>query len=405
MSDSQDEPRDEVVVPLVGPEPLAREPDPLAVAADGETDEESAEASEADPAGLLSYRQLVWRRFRRSRLAIIGGLTLICLYGMVIFAEFFAPYSYRHDNMRLRYVPPQSLRFIGARGFQLQPFVYGIKQTRDRETMEIVYARDAARTYPVHLFHRGDPYRLLGFIPGRIHLLGSDGPMYLLGTDRMGRDLLSRIIYGGRVSLTVGLVGVFLSILLGSILGTASGYRGGTIDVLIQRLIELLSAFPTVPLWMALAAALPPTWSGIQVYLGITVILSLLGWGGLARQVRGKILAVRDADFVSAARSAGAGHGYILVRHLLPTTYSHIIVIATLSVPGMILGETALSFLGLGIRPPMTSWGVLLEEAQRVTVVLHYPWLLAPAVPVLLAVVAYNFVGDALRDAADPYST
>jgi peptide/nickel transport system permease protein len=246
---------------------------------------------------------------------------------------------------------------------------------------------------------------MLGFIPGRLHLLGSDGPMYLLGTDRMGRDLLSRMIYGGRVSLTIGLVGVFLSILLGSILGTASGYRGGITDVAIQRVIELLSAFPTVPLWMALAAALPPQWSGLQVYFGITIILSLLGWGGLARQVRGKILAVRDNDFVTAAKSAGAGHWHILWRHLLPTAYSHIIVIATLSVPGMILGETALSFLGLGIRPPLTSWGVLLEEAQRVTVVLHYPWLLFPAIPVIVTVVAYNFVGDALRDAADPYSS
>jgi peptide/nickel transport system permease protein len=221
----------------------------------------------------------------------------------------------------------------------------------------------------------------------------------------MGRDLLSRMIYGGRVSLTVGLVGVILIIILGSLLGTASGYAGGVVDMAIQRLIELLSAFPAIPLWMALAAALPPTWSGLQVYLAITVILSLLSWGGLARQVRGKILAVREADFVMAARCAGAGHWYILTRHLLPTAYSHIIVVATLAIPGMILGETALSFLGLGIRPPMTSWGVLLQEAQRVTVVLHYPWLLAPAIPVVLTVVAYNFVGDALRDAADPYST
>ncbi|MBT5714132.1 ABC transporter permease, partial [Candidatus Poribacteria bacterium] len=237
-----------------------------------------------------------------------------------------------------------------------------------------------------------------------LHLVTSDGPMHLLGTDRMGRDLLSRMIYGARVSLTVGLVGVFLSMLLGSLLGTASGYWGGWADTAIQRVIELLAAFPPIPLWMALAAALPAGWSSIRVYFGITVILSLISWGGLARQVRGKVLSYREQDFVMAARASGAGHWYIITRHLLPGSYSHIIVIGTLAIPGMILGETALSFLGLGIRPPMTSWGVLLEEAQRVTVLLHYPWLIFPAVPVLIVVIAYNFLGDALRDAADPYS-
>jgi peptide/nickel transport system permease protein len=228
--------------------------------------------------------------------------------------------------------------------------------------------------------------------------------MFLLGTDRMGRDLLSRIIYGGRVSMTVGLIGVILSLLLGSTLGTISGYWGGWIDHLIQRFIELLSAFPSIPLWMALGAALPPGWSSIQIYFGITIILSIIGWGSLARQVRGKVLSYREQDFVMAARACGAGHWYIITHHLLPGSYSHIIVIATLAIPGMILGETALSFLGLGIRPPMTSWGVLLEEAQRVTVLLHYPWLLFPAIPVLIVVISFNFLGDALRDAADPYS-
>jgi peptide/nickel transport system permease protein len=352
--------------------------------------------------GLLSYRQLVWRRFRRSRMAVWGGVTLVLLYLVVIFADFFAPFSYQHDNARLRYVPPQRLH-LGL--FPPRAYVNGLKPDRNPETLEIAYTPDPAQVYPVHLFHSGDPYRLFGILPCRTRLIGSDGPFFLLGTDRMGRDILSRMLYGGRVSLTVGLLGVLISIILGSLLGTASGYWGGAADVAIQRLIELLSAFPAVPLWMALAAALPANWSGLQVYLAITVILSLLSWGGLARQVRGKILAVREADFVMAARSAGAGHWHILSRHLLPTAYSHIIVIATLAVPGMILGETALSFLGLGIRPPMTSWGVLLQEAQRVTVVLHYPWLLIPAVPVIITVVAYNFVGDALRDAADPYST
>lgn len=355
--------------------------------------------------GRLSYRQLVWRKFRKSRLAVIGGFTLIIFYVVALFADLFAPYNYQHDNPLLRYVPPQSIHFVGKDGFHIVPFVYGLKQSRDPVTTEIVYVTDTTKTYPVTLFHHGDPYRLLGIVPLNIRLVSSEGPFYLFGTDRMGRDILSRILYGARVSLTIGLVGVFLSIVLGSLLGTISGYWGGFVDMAIQRLIELLSAFPTIPLWMALAAALPPTWSGIQVYMGITVILSLLGWGGLARQVRGKVLSTREQDYVLAARAAGAGHWHILTKHLLPTAYSHIIVIATLSIPGMILGETALSFLGLGIRPPLTSWGVLLEEAQRVTVVLHSPWLLIPSIPVIIVVVAYNFVGDALRDAADPYAS
>jgi peptide/nickel transport system permease protein len=363
-----------------------------------EAELESA-AEREDPLGTLSYRELVWRRLRKSRLGLVGGLVLLLFYTVALFAEFFAPYDQTTDNIRLRYVPPQEVHF--DRG---GAYLYGLKQSRDAETLEIVYRQDRTQRYPVRLFSHGDPYKLFGLIPTNIHLIGSRGPMYLFGTDRMGRDLFSRIIFGARVSLTVGLVGVILTLLIGSSLGTASGYWGGAADMVVQRLIELLSAFPSIPLWMALAAALPPSWSSIKIYFAITVILSLLSWGGLARQVRGKVLSTREADFVLAARSVGAGSGHIIFRHLLPTCYSHIIVIATLAVPGMILGETALSFLGLGIRPPLTSWGVLLEEAQRVTVVLHFPWLLIPALPVLTVVVAINFLGDALRDAADPYA-
>ncbi|MFP4055697.1 MAG: ABC transporter permease [Candidatus Brocadiia bacterium] len=378
------------------PRPEGQPPEPAEQAA---ADQQPQLPGAAMPAGApeaalgtLSYRQLIWRRFRRRKLALGCGAILAVFYVVAIGAGFFAPYHYNKMSVRLRHVPPQRLHFSWDRGL----YVYALKSVRNPETLEIEYAADPSEPRPVRFLHRDEE--------GRVHLLSSDGPMFLLGTDRMGRDLLSRIIYGGRVSLTVGLVGVFLSLVLGSILGTLSGYFGGWVDMGVQRFIEILAAFPAIPLWMALAAALPPGWSSIKVYFGITVILSLVGWGGLARQVRGKVLAYREQEFVMAARAANAGHWHIITRHLLPGCYSHIIVISTLAIPGMILGETALSFLGLGIRPPMTSWGVLLEEAQRVTVLLHYPWLLFPAVPVLVTVICFNFLGDALRDAADPYS-
>ena len=343
-------------------------------------------------AGELSYRQLIWRRFRRNKMALVASAVLVIAYVVALGADFFAPYYYDEINFRMRHVPPQSLHWTWADGLH----VYGLKRARDPETLELTFTVDSDQVHSVKFFSRS--------ADGRLCLATSDGPLFLLGTDRMGRDLLSRIIYGGRVSLTVGLIGVLLSLILGSVLGAVSGYWGGWVDNLIQRSIELMSAFPSIPLWMALAAALPARWSSIQVYFGITVILSIISWGGLARQVRGKVLAYREQEFVMAARMAGTNHWKIITRHLLPGCYSHIIVIATLAIPGMILGETALSFLGLGIRPPMTSWGVLLEEAQRVTVLLHFPWLLYPALPVLVVVIAFNFLGDALRDAADPYS-
>ena len=349
--------------------------------------------SAGEEVAFLNYRQLTWRRFRRSKLGLVAACVLATAYTIALFADFMAPYGAETVDATYVHTPPQSIHFSLKDGL----YVNGIKYERDPEIGQLRFAPDTSKVFPVKFFVK-DP-------EGQRHLFSSDGPMFLLGTDRMGRDLLSQIIIGSRVSLTVGLLGVFLSLLIGSLLGTISGYFGGWTDEAVQRSTELLAAFPGLCLWMAIAAAVPPYWSPIKVYIGITVILSLISWGGLARQVRGKILAYREQDFVMAAKAAGAGHWHIITRHLLPGCYSHIIVISTLAIPGMILGETALSFLGLGIRPPMISWGVLLSEGQRVTVLIQYPWLLLPAVPVVIIVVAFNFLGDALRDAADPYSS
>lgn len=350
------------------------------------------ETVQVQDAGYLSYRTLIWRRFRKNRMGIAAGGILGMFYMVAVFAGFFSPYDHNDIRIQVRYLPPQELHFDWSGGF----YVYGLTSTQNPVTLELEYETDWTRRYPVRFLSRDGG--------GDLRLVHSEGPMYLLGTDRMGRDLLSRIFHGARVSLTVGIIGVFLSLILGSVLGTLSGYFGGWIDHTLQRIVEILASFPPIPLWMALGAALPAGWTSIETYLGITIILSIISWGGLAREVRGKVLVFREQDYTTAARSAGAGHWYIISRHLLPGCYSHIIVVATLAIPGMILGETALSFLGLGIRPPMTSWGVLLEEAQRVTVLLNHPWLLFPAAPVLAVVISFNFLGDALRDAADPYS-
>lgn len=360
----------------------------------------------AAPAGVSQWR-LMARKFVRNRLAIIGMVLVGVLYIIALFAEFLSPYYVNTIHDQYVQTPPQLPRFVDAEGrFHLRPFVYGWERKQDLATFRVTFEPDTAEIYPLRVFVRGDSYRWWGLFETDLHLFGTEYPgvWFLLGTDNTGKDMLSRIFYGARVSLTVGLLGVLFSIFLGTLLGIASGYFGGVIDNMIQRLIELMLAFPRIPLWMALAAALPPRWHPLLVYFGITIVLSLASWGGLARQLRGKVLAMRQQEFVLAARASGVATLPIIVRHLMPNTLSHIIVIGTLSIPFMILGETALSFLGLGIRPPMTSWGVLLNQAQRVNVLLYAPWLAIPVFFVIVAVLAFNFLGDGLRDAADPYS-
>lgn len=364
-------------------------------------------ASVSGDIGQLSVGKLMWRRFLRNRLAVGGAIALILMYLMVIFAEFVAPYDHLISNENYVTRPPQRPRFFDADGnFHLRPFVYGTNTVLDQQNLIWIHEDDPAQIYPIRFFVKGQPYKLLGFIPSDIHLYGVDEPgtIYLLGTDRNGRDMVARSIYGGRISLTIGLLGVTLTIIFGSVLGTVSGYFGGIVDTLMQRLVELLMSFPSIALWAALAAAMPADITNTTRFFLISVILSLIGWTSLARQVRAKVLAYREMDFASAAKAAGASHTRIILIHMLPNALSHIIVVATLAIPGMILAETALSFLGLGILPPSVSWGALLQDAQTVSTVVKFPWLMLPGAFVILAVLSFNFVGDGIRDAADPFA-
>ncbi|MGF1561815.1 MAG: ABC transporter permease [Geminicoccaceae bacterium] len=352
-----------------------------------------------------SQWQLMWWKFRKHKLALISMYILLLFYGSILISEFLAPYELNTRNPNAIYAPPQSVHLFHE-GRLVGPFVYGYSYSLNMETLQRQYTPDPSKVQPIRFFCRGDPYKFWGMVPGDLHLIcpAEGGTLYLLGTDRLGRDQLSRIIYGARVSLTVGLIGITISFLLGIILGGVSGYYGGWIDNLVQRTIEVIRSFPELPLWMALSAALPVTWDPLWIYFGITIILGLIDWTGLARAVRSKILALREEDFAQAAMLMGAGTPRIIGRHLVPSFMSHLIASATLSIPAMILGETALSFLGLGLRPPITSWGVLLTEAQNINVVALYPWLMMPVVPVIIVVLAFNFMGDGLRDAADPYA-
>jgi peptide/nickel transport system permease protein len=354
---------------------------------------------------VASQWQLMGRKFRQHKLAIAGLVVIALFYLVAIFAEFVAPYQSLTRHPQYIYCQPQRIRFIHEGRLHLRPFVYGFQRSRDPDTLRSVYTLDKSERYPIRLFVRGDSYKFWGLWETDLHLfgVGEEGVMFLFGTDLMGRDLFSQNIYGARISLSIGLVGVAVSFVLGCIIGGISGYYGGVVDAVIQRIIEFLLAIPTIPLWMALSAALPADWSYIRVYFFITIILAIRGWAYLARIVRGKFLELREEDFVMAARACGATSGMVIGRHLIPSFLSYLIVSLTLSIPRMILGETALSFLGLGLRPPIISWGVLLQEAQNIRTVALYPWLLIPSVFVIVAVLAFNFLGDGLRDAADPY--
>jgi peptide/nickel transport system permease protein len=353
---------------------------------------------------MASQWQLMWWKFVRHRLALISGGFLLLMYGSILVSEFLAPYSLHTRNINAIYSPPQVMHMFHDGSF-VGPFVYGTHYKLNLTNLRREYTEDISKIYKINFFCKGDDYSFWGVGKGSVHLfcVEEGGTLFLLGTDRLGRDILSRIMYGARISLTIGLIGIMMSFVLGMVIGGIAGYYGGVTDLIVKRIIEILQSFPQIPLWMALSAVLPVTWSPILIYFGITMILAMLDWTGLARAVRSKLLALREEDYCLAAQLMGAKPKRIIGRHLMPGFMSHLIASATLSIPTMILGETALSFLGLGLRPPITSWGVLLNEAQNISVVALYPWLILPVVPVVLVILAFSFLGDGLRDAADPY--
>jgi peptide/nickel transport system permease protein len=381
-------------------EPAAR-PAPL-------IDEEATPATSAaeERISVATQWQLMWWRFKKHRLAMASTVVVLLFYSVVVFADFLAYSDPLASEAQRSLLPPQRIHWFDEGRFS--PHVFGLTGMRDPNTFKRVYTPDPSKKIPVRFFVRGFTYRPFGLIPMNLHLIGVEGTtpeesLFLLGTDEQGRDLWSRLMYGTQTSLIIGLVGVSLSLLLGVFLGGISGLYGGILDTVIQRVIEILRSIPTIPLWMGLAAALPNDWSVIQVYFAITIIISLIGWTELARVVRGRFLSLRQEDFVMAAELSGCGQMRIIFTHLVPSFLSHIIAATTLAVPAMIISETSLSFLGLGLRPPAISWGVLLQQAQNIQALAISPWLLIPSIPVTIIILAFNFMGDGLRDAADPY--
>jgi peptide/nickel transport system permease protein len=354
-----------------------------------------------------SYAQLVWRRFRRSKAAIAGGLIVITLAILAIFADFFAPYPLDQVEMSNAFIPPSRVRFWDEEGnFHLRPFVYNQVVTIDPKTFAPTWEEDTTQPYPIRFFVRTWEYKLFGLIPMNWHLFDVDegGSIYLLGTDKLGRDLWTKSCEAGRISLSMSLFGTIISVVIGSIVGVLSGYYGGQTDNLVQRFVEFVSAFPQLPLWMSLAAIIPRTWDSFYIFIIMSLIFAMLSWTVLAREVRGKVLAYRQTDFVLAAKEMGASDRRIMFVHLLPSTISHIIVVLTLSIPGIILAEAFLSYLGIGIQTPMVSWGLLMRDAQTLRTLGQTPWSMSPVLFITAAVLGFNFLGDGLRDAADPYA-
>jgi peptide/nickel transport system permease protein len=354
-----------------------------------------------------NYFQLVWRRFRRSKASIFGGLMVIALVVLAIFADFFTPTGLNEINLKASFIPPQIPHFIDHEGkFHLMPFVYNYIYELDAKTFRVMWAEDTTQMYPIHFFVKGPTYKLFGFIPANLHLYGVDkgGSIYILGTDKMGRDLWGKACEAGRISLSMSLFGTIISIAVGSVLGVASGYYGGWIDNVLQRFTEFVSAFPNLPLWMALAALVPKTADSFTIFVIMACIFALLSWTTLAREVRAKVMSLRETDFILAAKEMGASDARIIFRHLYPNTLSHVLVILTLTIPGVILAESFLSFLGIGITEPLISWGLMMRNAQDIQTLGSNVWILAPIGFIVLAVLGFNFLGDGLRDAADPYA-